>query len=256
LRDLDVTLVQQPLAWHDAATNRARFTELLAPLAGRTDLVVLPEMFTTGFTMHAAEFAEDMAGATVEWLRSTAARLGAVVAGSLIVADDGYRNRLLWARPDGTLAAYDKRHLFRMAREHEHYAPGERRVVVDLHGWRVLLQVCYDLRFPVFSRNRGDYDLALYVANWPSARRYAWSTLLRARAIENLCCVVGVNRVGRDGHGVEYAGDSLALDPIGQPLAELGDAPAVTQVTFSAESLAAHRRRFPAHLDADPFRLG
>lgn len=255
MRDLNVTLVQQALAWQDAGANRARFAELLAPLAGRTDLVVLPEMFTTGFSMRAAGLAEDMAGPTVEWLRTTAARLGAVVTGSLIVDDDGYRNRLLWARPDGTLAAYDKRHLFRMAREHEHYAAGGTRVVVELRGWRVLPLVCYDLRFPVWSRNRADYDLALYVANWPAVRRYAWSTLLRARAIENLCYVVGVNRVGTDGAGIEYAGDSAALDPLGQPLAELGAAPAVTQVTLSAEALADHRRRFPAHLDADAFRL-
>lgn len=255
MRDLNVTLVQQPLAWQDASANRARFATLLAPLAGRTDLVVLPEMFTTGFSMQAADLAEDMGGPTVEWLRSTAARLGAVVAGSAIVDDHGYRNRLLWARPDGTLAAYDKRHLFRMAREHEHYAAGEHRVVVELHGWRVLPLVCYDLRFPVWSRNRGDYDLALYVANWPSARRHAWSTLLRARAIENLAYVVGVNRVGPDGAGVEYSGDSVALDPLGESLAELGSVPAVTQVTLSAAALARHRERFPAHLDADGFRL-
>ncbi len=254
-RDLNVTLVQQPLAWQDAAANRARFTELLAPLAGRTDLIVLPEMFTTGFSMQATGFAEDMGGPTVDWLRATAARLRAVVTGSVMVADDGYRNRLLWARPDGTLAAYDKRHLFRMAREHEHYAPGAERVIVSLHGWRVLPQVCYDLRFPVWSRNRNDYDLALYVANWPAARRYAWSTLLRARAIENLSYVIGVNRVGTDGAGLDYAGDSVALDPLGQPLADLGSAPAVTHVTLSAAALADHRRRFPAHLDADDFRL-
>jgi predicted amidohydrolase len=256
VRDLNVTLVQQPLAWQEAGANRARFAALLAPLAGRTDLVVLPEMFTTGFSMQAAELAEPMDGATVEWLRATAASLGAVVTGSLIVAaGGGYRNRLLWARPDGTLAAYDKRHLFRMAREHEHYAAGDERVVVELGGWRVLPLVCYDLRFPVWSRNRGDYDLAIYVANWPAARRYAWSTLLRARAIENLCYVVGVNRVGADGAGVAYAGDSVALDPLGQPLVELADAAAVTQVTLSAAALADHRRRFPAHLDADAFRL-
>jgi predicted amidohydrolase len=255
VRDLNVTLVQQPLAWQDAAANRARFAELLAPLVGRTDLVVLPEMFTTGFSMQAAELAEGMEGPSVEWLRTMAARLGAVVAGSVIVADGGYRNRLLWARPDGTLAAYDKRHLFRMAREHEHYTAGEERVVVDLNGWRVLPLVCYDLRFPVWSRSRDDYDLALYVANWPAARRHAWSTLLRARAIENLCYVVGVNRVGADGAGIDYAGDSVALDPLGQPLAELGDAAAVTRVTLSADALREHRRRFPAHLDADAFRL-
>jgi predicted amidohydrolase len=255
VRDLDVTLVQQPLAWQDAAANRARFAELLAPLAGRTDLVVLPEMFTTGFSMQAAELAEGMDGPSLEWLRAMAARLGAVVAGSVIVADDGYRNRLLWVRPDGTLAAYDKRHLFRMAREHEHYTAGDERVVVDLHGWRVLPLVCYDLRFPVWSRSRDDYDLALYVASWPAARRYAWNTLLRARAIENLCYVVGVNRVGADGAGIDYAGDSVALDPLGRPLAELGAAAVVTQVTLSADALREHRRRFPAHLDADAFRL-
>ena len=255
MRDLNVTLVQQPLAWQDPAANRARFAELLAPLAGRTDLVVLPEMFTTGFSMQAGALAEGMDGPSVEWLRATAAGLGAVVTGSVIVADGGYRNRLLWARPDGTLAHYDKRHLFRMAREHEHYAAGERRLVVELHGWRVLPLVCYDLRFPVWSRNRDDYDLAVYVANWPAARRYAWTALLRARAIENLACVVGVNRVGTDGAGIEYAGDSVALDALGQPLADLGAAAAVTQVTFSAEALANHRRRFPAHLDADAFRL-
>jgi predicted amidohydrolase len=255
VRDLNVTLVQQPLAWQDPAANRARLAELLAPLAGRTDLVVLPEMFTTGFSMQAAELAEGMDGPSIEWLRTMAARLGVVVTGSVIVADDGYRNRLLWARPDGTLAAYDKRHLFRMAREHEHYTAGDARVVVDLQGWRVLPLVCYDLRFPVWSRSRDDYDLALYVANWPAARGHAWSTLLRARAIENLCYVIGVNRVGTDGAGIEYAGDSVALDPLGRPLAELGAAAVVTQVTLSAEALRDHRRRFPAHLDADAFRL-
>lgn len=256
MQDLNVTLVQQPLAWQDAPANRARFAELLAPLAGRTDLVVLPEMFTTGFSMQAEGLAEDMAGPTVDWLRATAAKLRAVVTGSVIIEEDGFRNRLLWARPDGTLAAYDKRHLFRMAREHEHYSAGEERVVLELQGWRVLPQVCYDLRFPVWSRNRNDYDLAMYVANWPAARRYAWSTLLRARAIENLSYVIGVNRVGADGAGLEYAGDSVALDPLGQPLADLGAAAAVTQVTLSASALAEHRRRFPAHLDADDFRLG
>lgn len=255
MRDLKVTLVQQPLAWQDADANRARFTELLAPLAGRTHLVVLPEMFTTGFTMAAARCAEDMGGPTVEWLRATAARLGAIVAGSLIVDDEGYYNRLVWARPDGTLACYDKRHLFRMGGEHEHYASGSERVVLEAHGWRVLPLVCYDLRFPVWSRNRSDYELALYVANWPAARRLAWDTLLRARAIENLSYVVGVNRVGADGNGVDHAGGSVAVDPRGEVLADCGSLPAVATVTLSARALAEHRERFPAHLDADGFRL-
>lgn len=255
MRDLRVTLVQQPLAWQDAAANRATFQSLLAPLAGHTDLVVLPEMFTTGFTMAAEHLAETMDGPTVAWIREVARRLGAVVTGSVVVDDDGFRNRLLWAAPDGELAWYDKRHLFRMAREHEHYAAGGTRVVLRVHGWRVLPLVCYDLRFPVWSRNRGDYDLALYVANWPAARRHPWCTLLRARAIENLSYVVGVNRVGTDGQGIEYSGDSAAIDPLGQALADCGSTPGVTTVTLSADALAAHRQRFPAHLDADDFRL-
>jgi predicted amidohydrolase len=255
MRDLRATLVQQPLAWHDAAANRRHLEALLAPHAGTSDLVVLPEMFTTGFTMAAAEVAETMDGPSVAWLRATAQRLGAVVAGSVVIDDGGHRNRLLWATPDGGLAWYDKRHLFRMAREHEHYAAGEQRLVLEVGGWRVLPLVCYDLRFPVWSRNRGDYDLALYVANWPAARRYPWSTLLRARAIENLCYVIGVNRVGTDGKGIEYSGDSAVIDPLGQPVVDCGAAACVTTVTLSAEILAAHRARFPAHLDADEFRL-
>lgn len=255
MRDLRVTLVQQPLAWQDAAANRRHFESLLAAHAGTTDLVVLPEMFTTGFSMAAERIAETMDGSSVAWLRALAQRLGAVVTGSIVVNDSGYRNRLLWATPDGALAWYDKRHLFRMAREHEHYAAGDARRVFELHGWRVLPLVCYDLRFPVWSRNRGDYDLALYVANWPAARRYPWTTLLRARAIENLSYVIGVNRIGTDGVGIEYSGDSAAIDPLGQPVIECGGDAAVTTVTLSAALLAAHRERFPAHLDADDFRL-
>ena len=253
--DLRVTVVQQPLAWGDPAANRAAFDAWLAPLAGATDLLLLPEMFTTGFSMDAARLAEPMDGPSVAWLRAAAARLGAVVAGSLIVRDEGHRNRLVWARPDGTLGWYDKRHLFRMAREHEHYVAGGERRTFEVRGWRVLAQVCYDLRFPVFARNRGDYELAVYVANWPAARRYAWSTLLRARAIENLAYVAGVNRIGSDGQGVEYAGDTVVLDPLGVPLADCGGAAAVTTVTLSADALRQHRARFPAHLDADDFRL-
>jgi predicted amidohydrolase len=172
-------------------------------------------------------------------------------------------NRLLFATPDGVLVHYDKRHLFRMAREHERYAAGERRVFVAWRGWRIFLQVCYDLRFPVYARNRFnverpdafDYDLALFVANWPAPRAYAWKTLLRARAIENLACVIGVNRVGIDGNDVPYAGDSVALDPLGQPLAEGDTEVRVLQATFSAEQLRTHRQRFPAQLDADAFEL-
>jgi predicted amidohydrolase len=172
-------------------------------------------------------------------------------------------NRLLWMRPDGQCTQYDKRHLFRMAGEHDRYAGGSARPIVELKGWRVLPQVCYDLRFPVWLRNRRlesapggmDYDLLLFVANWPETRRHAWRTLLRARAIENLACVAAVNRVGRDGNGLDYAGDSAVLDALGQPLVELGRSAQVVTVMLDPAPLLAHRERFPAWMDADDYSL-
>ena len=264
MHDLRVSLVQGDTAWHDPAANRERYGALMAPLAGQTDLVVLPETFTSGFSNEALANAEGMDGPTVAWIRDQAASLGAAVTGSVQVREgEGVYNRLLWATPEGALHTYDKRHLFRMAREHERYAAGRDRITVELKGWRVCPLVCYDLRFPVFIRNRFgvenkdgfDYDLLLFVANWPSPRRYAWQTLLRARAIENLACVIGVNRVGTDGNGIGYSGDSVALDFLGQPVVELDDQVRVATTTFSGEALAAHRERFPAQLDADRFEL-
>jgi predicted amidohydrolase len=253
---LRVTLVQAELAWQDPAANRHRLAAHFRGLVGHTDLVVLPEMFSTGFSMAAAELAEDMDGPTIDWMREEAAALGCVIAGSLIVRDGGRcYNRLVWARPDGSLEHYDKRHLFRLAGEQEHYAAGARRLVMALKGWRVCPMVCYDLRFPVWSRSRGDYDLLLYVANWPQRRALAWSTLLRARAIENQAYVVGVNRIGRDGNGTTYAGDSVALDFLGQPLSSEGGGDRVETAVLDLESLRAYRASFPAHLDADRFEL-
>jgi predicted amidohydrolase len=261
--DLRISLVQLATVWHDAAANRKLYGDAARSLRGRTDLVVLPETFTSGFSNEAIGDAESMQGPSVAWLRELAQEVGAVITGSMVIRDgDKVFNRLMWARPDGTLDTYDKRHLFRMANEHQRYAGGERKLFVELKGWRVFPLVCYDLRFPVWSRNRFDagqqrfdYDLLLYVANWPSARRNAWSTLLRARAMENLACVVGVNRVGTDGNDLHYAGDSAVLDALGQPLVELGGAPQVVTVTLGAEGLRAHRARFPAQLDADAFEL-
>lgn len=264
MQDLRVSLVQGDTVWHDPAANRARYGELIAPLAGQTDLVVLPETFTSGFSNEALASAEGMDGPTVAWIREQAARLGAVVTGSVqLRVGEGVYNRLLWATPEGGLSHYDKRHLFRMAREHERYAAGRDRLTVELKGWRVCPLVCYDLRFPVFMRNRFgaeapgrfDYDLLVFVANWPASRRYAWQTLLRARAIENLACVAAVNRAGTDGNGIAYAGDSVALDFLGQPQLEFGEGVHVGTTTFSAAALAAHRERFPAHLDADRFEV-
>ncbi len=260
--DLRVSLVQADTVWRNAAANRALYGGLIRPLAGTTDLIVLPETFTSGFGNEAIAEAEDMHGVGVAWLRALADEVGAVVAGSMVIAEAGrIWNRLLWAEPGGGLLWYDKRHLFRMADEHLRYGQGERRLIASCRGWRVLPLVCYDLRFPVWSRSRVpegggcEYDLALYVANWPSPRRYAWRTLLRARAIENLACVVGVNRVGTDGNGFHYAGDSVALDALGQPLVELGEQPQVVTVVLSAGHLRAHRERFPAFRDADGFDL-
>jgi predicted amidohydrolase len=254
--NLRVTMIQADLAWQDPATNRRNLAAHFRGLAGHTDLIVLPEMFTTGFSMAADSLAETMAGATVGWLREEAAAIGCAITGSLIVEENGrHYNRLVWATPDGNLAHYDKRHLFRMAREQEHYAAGRRRLVVELKGWRLCPLVCYDLRFPVWSRSRGDYDVLLYVANWPARRRAAWSALLRARAIENVCYVVGVNRVGKDGNGASYSGDSIALDFLGQVLGGDRDGEFVETVVLDRESLATFRRDFPVHLDADDFEL-
>jgi omega-amidase len=254
--NLRVTMIQADLAWQDPATNRRNLAAHFRGLAGHTDLIVLPEMFTTGFSMAAGPLAETMAGATVGWLREEAAAIGCAITGSLIVEENGrHYNRLVWATPDGHCAHYDKRHLFRMAREQEHYAAGSQRLVVELKGWRLCPLVCYDLRFPVWSRSRGDYDVLLYVANWPSRRRSAWSALLRARAIENACYVVGVNRVGRDGNGASYSGDSVALDFLGQVLGGDRDGGFVETVVLDREALATFRRDFPVHLDADDFEL-
>lgn len=256
LPDLNIALVQTTLAWHDCAANHAHFEELLAQAAG-ADLVVLPEMFTTGFSMESQRLAEPENGITSQWILGQAKRLNAVVTGSVIVraGDGSHRNRLLWARPDGELLHYDKRHLFRMAGEHEHYRPGERQVVFELKGWRVRPLICYDLRFPVWSRDARDTDLLLYTANWPGARRQHWNRLLPARAIENLCYVAAVNRVGVDGKGLSYTGDSQVLDFQGESLLNVGEADGVFQVSLCAESLAAYRQKFPAYLDADAYEI-
>jgi len=257
---LRVSLVQGATRWHDPAANRAYYGALVRALKGQGDLIVLPETFLSGFTNETLGNAETMDGAGIAWLRDLAAEVGCVITGSLVVREgDRCVNRLIWMRPDGTMATYDKRHLFRMAREQEHYAPGEQRLIVELQGWKVCPLVCYDLRFPVWSRNRigtnQGYDLVLYIANWPEQRRYAWQTLLKARAIENLCYCIGVNRVGQDGKDFNYTGDSAAIDFLGRPMAEPSEAPFVATVTLDRAALDEFRTRFPAHLDSDEFRV-
>jgi len=253
-----VTLAQQPLAWHDAAANRAHFAAVLAPVRGATDLVVLPEMFTTGFTMKPEQYAEPADGETRAWLLAQARELDAAVGGSVAVNDKGrYFNRFMLATPEGELYSYDKRHLFRMGGEHRHYSPGGHAMIIEFRGLRLCPLVCYDLRFPVWSRRRPelDYDLVVYAANWPAPRRNAWQTLLRARAIENQAYCVGVNRVGDDGGGSAHLGDSVVLDFMGMPLLELGSEARVATVPIDPAAVREWRDRFPAHLDADCFSL-
>jgi predicted amidohydrolase len=263
MNDLRVTLIQTALHWESPEANLAMLEEKLWLIGEPTDVIVLPEMFTTGFTMNAPALAEPMNLTTFKWLKGQAARTGAVVTGSYIVKENGrYFNRLVWMQPDGRYHVYDKRHLFRMAHEHDTYAAGTKRLVVEWKGWRICPMVCYDLRFPVWSRNGpredGDglhYDVLLYVANWPQARRHAWSTLLKARAIENLSYAVGVNRVGPDGKGHAYSGDSAVINFKGEALFEEAEKEVIHTQVLSYDQLAQFRAAFPAFMDGDAFEL-
>lgn len=265
MQNLSICMIQGETRWHDAAANRQYYGDLVRTHAPGADLCVLPETFLSGFTNDTLHQAQSMDGASVAWLRALAAETGAVITGSLVIKqNERHLNRLLWMRPDGSCDQYDKRHLFRMADEHTRYDGGGERLIVELNGWRICPLVCYDLRFPVWSRNRHnagaaggmDYDALIFVANWPAPRRYAWRTLLRARAIENLACCVGVNRVGRDGNDIAYAGDSVVLDALGQPLLECGPQPQCATVELNTAALLEHRQRFPAWMDADDFSVG
>lgn len=265
MSELRTTLVQCDLRWEDPDANCRMLEESLGDLgADDTDLIVLPEMFPTGFTMNSREMAEPMEESrAVAWMRSQAVRRQCVVTGSVAVYDKGdCFNRMIWARPDGSLVHYDKRHLFRMAGEHERYAMGHERVIVELKGFRILLSVCYDLRFPVWLRQHPghdehfEYDLLVCVANWPAPRRHPWRILLQARAIENLCPVIGVNRVGEDAKGLAYAGDSMLVDFKGEALIdEPRDIPFIRTATLKRDDLDAFREKFPAWRDADHFGL-
>lgn len=254
--ELTLALIQTELAWEDPGANRAHLGQLLADVTG-ADVAVLPEMFSTGFSMASDRLAEPMDGATLAWLGEQAGATGRVVCGSFIARDGDNRfNRFVWMRPDGSFEIYDKRHLFRMADEHQHYSEGRSRLVVEHSGWRICPLVCYDLRFPVWSRAAGNIDLFLYVANWPARRDGHWRTLLAARAIENQAYVAGLNRIGVDGNGMDYCGSSIAVDYGGEVIADLESAAVIRNVTLSRPILNEWRASFPAHLDADAFTLG
>ena len=256
MMNLRVSLVQTDLVWEDPAANCAQLEERLADLTGKTVVVVLPEMFATGFSMSPTG-AEIGRGPVLQWMQVQATRLGALMIGSLKVKQqNSFLNRLYAVHPDGSFVSYDKRHLFRMGAENEFYQAGDKQVIVSYKGWNLAVFICYDLRFPVWSRNVGmAYDAAIYVANWPAPRANAWRTLLQARAIENLAYVVGVNRVGTDANNLSYAGDSLLVDFKGGLQLDLQAKDQILTSELSAVDLADFRAKFPAHLDADLFSL-
>ena len=253
---MKLLLLQTDTRWLAPDGNMRRAEDMIDASAA-VDLIVLPEMFTTGFVVDPAGAAEPGGGEkTLEWMRTVAARRDAAVAGSVAVEVGGrYFNRLFFVKPDGSHVEYDKRHLFSFGGEHLRYTAGDERVVVEWRGWRILLQICYDLRFPVFARNRGDYDMALYVASWPSVRIHPWNTLLRARAIENVCWAVGVNRVGEDPFA-SYSGGTALIDFKGETAASAAEGrQEAVSCEASLEDLRAFRAKFPALDDADGFQL-
>jgi omega-amidase len=252
------TIIQASLHWEDPAANRAMFGEKMTGLIGQTDLIVLPEMFTTGFSMNARPLAEPMEGDTLAWMRTQAARTGAALVGSFnCIEGDACHNRLVFVQPDGIFFHYDKKHLFALAGEHQHYAAGRERLIVNWRGWRILPLICYDLRFPVWSRNTAadPYDLLLYVANWPQRRVAHWSALLTARAIENQAFTIGVNIAGTDGNGLEYSGDSAILDYGGQALCRITGQAGVFTAQLNKGEQDAYRKTLPFLEDADAFAL-
>lgn len=257
---LSFTLVQTRLHWEDKVANLSMLENKIMGIRERTEIVVLPEMFSTGFSMQPQKLAEGMDGATVNWMKKIAAAKKIVLAGSIIIEEDGhYYNRLIWVLPDGHLGYYDKRHLFAFAGEDKAYTPGYKRLIAQVKGWKINLQVCYDLRFPVWARQHlaeaPEYDVLLYVANWPERRVHAWKTLLTARAIENQCYVIGVNRVGDDGNGIYHSGESMVIDAFGTTLYHKKDEEDIFTIILEKDNLRQVREKFPFWKDADNFKI-
>ena len=320
MNEMRITSVQDVLHWEDEQSNVQMFTDLLSHLKGKTDLIVLPEMFNSGFSMRPEQFAQTIDGSTVRWMQQLAQQLDCAICGSLAIQESsslatqeisslaiqessslaaqessslaiqessslaiqeggslatqeisslaiqesgslaiqeggGFVNKFIFVHPSGAIDQYNKRHCFRMSGEHEVYTPGVEKLIVDYRGWKILAQVCYDLRFPVFSRNENDYDLALYVANWPQVRRAPWLILLQARAIENLAYVIGVNRIGEDDNGVIYSGDSIVVDYRGDVIFDHKDTASIHTQVLNLQALNDFRQKFPAWMDADAFSL-
>jgi len=253
MQNIAITIIQSDLDWEAIEANLGRFDAQIDALDTDTDLIVLPEMFSTGFSMNAGELAEEMDGRAITWMRNKSVEKKAVITGSVMVRDQGrFFNRLVWAQPDGLMATYDKKHLFRYAGEEKIYTAGQRLLTVTLKGWRIRPFICYDLRFPIWTRNLNcGYDFAIFVANWPAKRAPHWRALLKARAIENQSYVVAVNRVGLDGNGFEYHGHSAVIDPTGEVLFEKAQDTFTATFNLSPDVLTRYREKFPAWMDAD-----
>jgi omega-amidase len=271
---LKVAIIQSNLHWENISANLKMFDEKISAIKKEeTDVIILPEMFTTGFTMNAANCFETMNGKAMEWMKEKATQTNAAICGSLIIKEnEQYFNRLIWMQTDGNLFTYDKHHLFRLSNEHKTYTAGNQRQIVDWKGWKINLNVCYDLRFPVWSRQkkaspnlskgeeeiqnyRGEYDALLYVANWPERRNTAWKALLQARAIENQCYVIGANRVGDDGNKIYHSGDSSIISPSGEIIARATNEEKIISAELSIDELIAFRRTYQFWKDADEFNL-
>ncbi|MCY7410465.1 MAG: amidohydrolase [Chitinophagales bacterium] len=275
--DLRITLIQTSLHWENREANLEMMDEKISSFQNPTDLILLPEMFTTGFSMQPEKFAEAMDGVAMRWMRENAQKKNAVICGSMMMrapsplkreGGEAYFNRLIWMKPDGTFEQYDKRHLFGLGEENLHYTKGEKKILPEVKGWKILPLVCYDLRFPVWSRNTPSnsalkkggepalsYDVLIYIANWPEKRIAAWKTLLEARAIENQAYVIGVNCVGHDGNEMHHPGASSVIDPKGEILWRESDIECIHHVTLSYHHLNHIRESFPFLKDADEFEI-
>jgi predicted amidohydrolase len=254
--EIKITLVQSELVWENPSANRELFSKKFLTFEGETDVIVLPEMFTTGFSMNAKKLAEPNDGDSLNWMISEARKHNCAITGSVIISEnDKFYNRLFFVLPDGTYEKYDKKHTFTLAKENETYTAGKERLIVNYKGWKICPLICYDLRFPVWSRNTEAYDVLIYVANWPKVRTVAWDTLLRARAIENMSYCVGVNRVGFDGNDHEYVGHSAVYDVLGKQVSPSAFDEFIETVTLSKEHIESNRKHLQFLNDRDKFTL-
>jgi len=253
MKNLKLTIIQSKIFWEDTKKNLDMFDKKIDAVKDRTDLIILPEMFTTGFSMNLVKSVQTMNGPALDWMRSIAYEKNCDITGSVkITENEMFFNRLMWTKPDGKNFKYDKKHLFRMLGEEKVYTAGESRIVIDLNGWKISPFICYDLRFPIWSRNlHNKYDIAVYTANWPAIRSHHWKTLLKARAIENQCYVVGVNRTGYDGNDIYYSGDSCIINPFGETIFDASDKECSHTAELSYQALKEYRTTFPIWMDAD-----